>query len=110
MEQAPAQSPARRSDPRRLVALGATLTFVCAAFAAMLWLTSDPIRREMVFVLAVVPNPVFDLAGVAAGALRMPVGGYLAAVATGKVIKNVAIAGGASMIGGLMAAITPNPL
>jgi uncharacterized membrane protein YdjX (TVP38/TMEM64 family) len=64
----------------------------------------------VIFVLAVVPNPLFDLAGVAAGALRMPVRGYVAAVATGKVIKNVAIAGGASMIGGLMAAIVTNSL
>ena len=187
----------------RLLAFGATLTLVMAAFALMLWLTSDPVRREaveglvqspfglvvlfglaaistatlilpapglaltaiagatgdpivvgvvaglgqavgeltgyaagwsgrsflpenaatsritgwlrrrgalVIFVLAVVPNPVFDLAGVAAGALRMPVRGYVAAVATGKVIKNVAIAGGASMIGGLMAAIMTNSL
>ena len=46
-------------------------------------------------------DPLFDLAGVA-GRRRCECrsGGYVAAVATGKVIKNVAIAGGASMIGG----------
>ena len=62
----------------------------------------------MIFVLAVVPNPVFDLAGVAAGVLRMPVLSYLAAAATGKVIKNIAVAGGASMMGALMATIATN--
>jgi uncharacterized membrane protein YdjX (TVP38/TMEM64 family) len=62
----------------------------------------------MIFVLAAVPNPVFDLAGVAAGVLRMPVLTYLAAAATGKVIKNVVIAGGASTIGSLMATIAMN--
>lgn len=62
----------------------------------------------VIFVLAVVPNPVFDLAGVAAGVLRMPVLSYLAAAATGKVIKNIAVAGGASMMGALMATIATN--
>lgn len=62
----------------------------------------------VIFVLAVVPNPVFDLAGVAAGVLRMPVLSYLAAAATGKVIKNIAVAGGVSMIGALMATIATN--
>jgi len=64
----------------------------------------------VIFALAVVPNPAFDLVGIAAGALRMPVLSYLAAAATGKVIKNVAIAGGASLIGGLIAAIATNSL
>jgi membrane protein YqaA with SNARE-associated domain len=45
-----------------------------------------------VFVLALVPNPVFDVAGVLAGALKMPVLHYLAAAGAGKVIRNVAIA------------------
>jgi membrane protein YqaA with SNARE-associated domain len=191
----------RRQGAGPLLGVGATLALVIAAFAVMLWLTSDPARREIVeslvrspfgllvlfglaavstatlilpapglaltaiagaagdrivvgvvaglgqavgeltgyaagwsgrsylpenaatsritgwmrrrgglviFVLAVVPNPLFDLAGVAAGALRMPVRGYLAAAATGKVIKNVAVAGGASMVGSLMAAIATN--
>ena len=193
----------RRLGARRLLAVGATLILAIAAFALMVWLTSDPVRREMVdglvrspfgllvlfglaalstatlilpapglaltaiagaagdpivvgvvaglgqavgeltgyaagwsgrsflpenaatsritswmrrrgvlviFVLAVVPNPVFDLAGVAAGVLRMPVLSYFAAAATGKVIKNVAIAGGASMIGGLTSALATNSL
>jgi membrane protein YqaA with SNARE-associated domain len=45
-----------------------------------------------IFVLAVIPNPVFDLAGIAAGALRFPLWRFLASCATGKVIKNVGFA------------------
>ena len=62
-------------------------------------------RRGMVviFALAVVPNPVFDLAGLAAGALRMPLVRYLAAAASGKIIKNVIVAGGVATMLGLAA-------
>jgi uncharacterized membrane protein YdjX (TVP38/TMEM64 family) len=62
-------------------------------------------RRGMIviFVLAVTPNPVFDLAGIAAGALRMPLLRYLVAAAAGKVIKNILIAAGGSTIAGLLA-------
>jgi membrane protein YqaA with SNARE-associated domain len=56
----------------------------------------------VIFVLALVPNPVFDVAGIAAGALRMPVLRYLAAAAAGKVIKNVLVASGVSILGGLL--------
>lgn len=56
----------------------------------------------VIFLLALVPNPLFDLAGIAAGVLRMPVLGYLAAAALGKVIKNILVAGGASTIGDLL--------
>ena len=45
-----------------------------------------------VFVLAVIPNPIFDLGGVAAGALRMKVWRFLLSCAVGKVIKNVVVA------------------
>ena len=45
-----------------------------------------------IFVLAVIPNPVFDLAGIAAGALRFPLWRFLASCAAGKVIKNVGFA------------------
>jgi membrane protein YqaA with SNARE-associated domain len=57
----------------------------------------------VIFVLAVIPNPVFDVAGIAAGALRMPVLRYLGAAAAGKVIKNILVAGGASWFGDLLA-------
>ena len=186
----------------RLLAFGATLTLVIAAFALMLWLTSDPVRREAVEGLVQSPFGLvvlFGLAAISTATLILPAPGlaltaiagatgdpivvgvvaglgqavgsdglrrrlerqvlparersdltdhrlveatgrardlrarggsesglrpgrrrgrrstnagrrYLAAAATGKVIKNVAIAGGASMIGGLMAAIMTNSL
>lgn len=49
-----------------------------------------------IFVLAIIPNPLFDVAGVIAGALRMPVWAYLAAAGLGKIIKNIAVAYGAA--------------
>jgi uncharacterized membrane protein YdjX (TVP38/TMEM64 family) len=60
----------------------------------------------VIFVLAVVPNPIFDLAGVAAGAVRIPVVRYLAAAASGKILKNVIIAGGASTISAMAALVS----
>jgi hypothetical protein len=42
-----------------------------------------------IFVLAVIPNPLFDVTGIIAGALRMPV--WL-----GKIVKNIAVAYGAA--------------
>lgn len=45
-----------------------------------------------IFVLALIPNPLFDIAGIVAGALRMPFWIYLSVTITGKVIKNIALA------------------
>ena len=45
-----------------------------------------------IFVLALIPNPVFDLGGIAAGALRFPLWKFLASSALGKVLKNVIFA------------------
>lgn len=45
-----------------------------------------------VLVLAAVPNPFFDIAGAAAGALRMPVAAFLIWAFVGKTIKMLAIA------------------
>lgn len=44
------------------------------------------------FALSIVPNPVFDIAGVAAGAVRMPIRRFWTAVFFGKVIKNTYLA------------------
>lgn len=44
------------------------------------------------FVLSAVPNPVFDAAGVAAGALRFPVWKFLLILCVGKLIKFLIIA------------------
>jgi uncharacterized membrane protein YdjX (TVP38/TMEM64 family) len=40
-----------------------------------------------IFVLAIIPNPLFDVAGMTAGALKMPVWRYLIWVTLGKIIK-----------------------
>lgn len=45
-----------------------------------------------VFVLAAVPNPVVDLSGIAAGALRMPLPRFLLACWLGQVLKMLVIA------------------
>jgi len=45
-----------------------------------------------VFVLSLIPNPLMDLAGIASGALKMPVGHFLLACFAGKVLKCIAFA------------------
>ena len=52
-----------------------------------------------IFILSVIPNPVFDLAGVAAGVLRFPLPRFLVACFLGKTIKALvfAIAGAQSL-------------
>ncbi len=42
-----------------------------------------------IIALAAIPNPLFDLAGIAAGALRMPLGMFLLYTWIGKMIKMV---------------------
>jgi uncharacterized membrane protein YdjX (TVP38/TMEM64 family) len=55
-----------------------------------------------IIVLAAIPNPFFDIAGVAAGALRMPIGLFLLYTWIGKLLKMAAFAyGGAASIGWL---------
>ena len=44
------------------------------------------------FVLAILPLPVFDLAGVMAGALKLKVSHFLAVVISGKIIKHILVA------------------
>lgn len=46
------------------------------------------------FVLSVVPNPIFDIAGFMAGAVRMPIWQFATTVFIGKSIKNCALAAG----------------
>jgi uncharacterized membrane protein YdjX (TVP38/TMEM64 family) len=45
-----------------------------------------------IFVLALIPNPLFDLGGIAAGALRYPLWKFLISCAAGKVLKNIGFA------------------
>jgi membrane protein YqaA with SNARE-associated domain len=52
-----------------------------------------------IIALAAIPNPFFDLAGIAAGALRMPIGLFLLYTWIGKLIKMALFAyGGAASI------------
>lgn len=44
--------------------------------------------------LSAIPNPVFDIAGVAAGAVRMPLRRFFFATLIGKTVKNIYAAGG----------------
>ena len=46
----------------------------------------------VLFVLSIIPNPVFDLAGVAAGALRFPIWAFMGVIWPGKFIKFLIIA------------------
>jgi uncharacterized membrane protein YdjX (TVP38/TMEM64 family) len=45
-----------------------------------------------IFVLAVIPNPVFDVAGAVAGALRFPVWKFCVYGGAGRIIKNTLVA------------------
>lgn len=45
-----------------------------------------------VFLLAFIPNPIFDVGGMIAGALRFPLCKFLASCIAGKVIKNILFA------------------
>jgi len=50
----------------------------------------DLMRRRgwlVLFLVALIPNPIFDFVGIAAGALRYPVWRFLAVVWAGKVLK-----------------------
>jgi membrane protein YqaA with SNARE-associated domain len=53
-------------------------------------------RRQgavVMFTLSVIPNPIFDVAGVLAGVVRMPLWKFFVAVLLGKVIKSAYVAG-----------------
>lgn len=53
----------------------------------------------VLFLLAFIPNSVFDLAGVTAWALRYPLKRFLAVVVTGKILKLVGFAYTCDIIG-----------
>jgi membrane protein YqaA with SNARE-associated domain len=58
------------------------------------------------FVMSVIPNPLFDVAGAAAGVVRMPLGRFFLAVLAGKTIKDLYLAAGGEFgieaLGGLL--------
>jgi uncharacterized membrane protein YdjX (TVP38/TMEM64 family) len=52
----------------------------------------------LVFVLSVIPNPLFDLAGIAAGAIKIPVLQFLLVCWLGKTVKTTLFALGGSAL------------
>ena len=48
----------------------------------------------VLFLLSLLPNPIFDLAGIAAGVLRFPIWGFLGIIWVGTFIKFLAVAYG----------------
>jgi len=50
-----------------------------------------------IFALALIPNPLFDIAGAAAGVLRFPVWKFLLAGAVGRIPKHIAFAYGGTI-------------
>jgi uncharacterized membrane protein YdjX (TVP38/TMEM64 family) len=89
------------------------LTGYMAGYSSQTWVDEhhryDRLVRLMqrygtltVFVLALLPNPLFDVAGMIAGVLRLPLWKFLLSSVAGKVIKNIAFAlAGAYGIGSL---------
>jgi membrane protein YqaA with SNARE-associated domain len=55
------------------------------------------------FLMSTIPNPAFDIAGLAAGAVQMPLRSFFVAVLIGKIIKNTWIAGAGVLGVGLFA-------
>lgn len=46
----------------------------------------------VLFILSAIPNPTFDLVGIAAGALGFPVWRFLVVCAAGKILKSIVVA------------------
>jgi uncharacterized membrane protein YdjX (TVP38/TMEM64 family) len=56
-----------------------------------------------ILILAIIPNPAFDMAGIAAGALKLPIRRFLFWCVLGKIIKMSFFAyGGAALINGFL--------
>ena len=55
------------------------------------WLM-DSFGMLTLFVLSVIPNPVFEIAGLTAGAVRMPFARFMGPVFVGKVLRGIALA------------------
>jgi membrane protein YqaA with SNARE-associated domain len=57
------------------------------------WMTAHRhLSNLVILLLAFVPNPLFDLAGIAAGTLKIPVAQFLFFCAIGKILKMLAFA------------------
>jgi membrane protein YqaA with SNARE-associated domain len=79
------------------------LTGYMAGYSSQTWVDENPTydrlakwmqRRGLLTIaaLAAIPNPAFDVAGIAAGALRLPVWKFLVGCAIGGIIKNTVFA------------------
>ena len=79
------------------------LTGYMAGYSGQTFVDDNPTYRRLahwmqrhgaltIFILAVIPNPVADVGGMAAGALRFPLWKFLVSCTAGKVVKNVAFA------------------
>ena len=56
-----------------------------------------------IFVLSAIPNPAFDVAGITAGAMKIPVARFLLFCVSGKLVKMLFFAfGGASLFNGVL--------
>lgn len=89
------------------------LTGYLAGYSGRGFVESDPqykrVHRWMsqyglwlIFFLSIVPNPLFDVAGMTAGAMRVPVWKFLGAALPGKIIKATLLAlAGAGMMDAL---------
>jgi membrane protein YqaA with SNARE-associated domain len=89
------------------------LTGYAAGFGGRAFIENQRVYRRLtswmqrrggvtVFVLSLVPNPFFDLAGIAAGTLRYPLARFLLFCWLGKTIKTLAIAWLGSQAPGLI--------
>ena len=59
----------------------------------MTWMKAHQnLAYGMILLLAFIPNPLFDLAGMAAGALKLPLWKFLIACAIGKILKMLVFA------------------
>lgn len=79
------------------------LTGYMAGYSGQTWVDENRVYDRLtrwiqrygaltIFVLAVIPNPIFDVGGIIAGALRLPLWRFLASCTAGKVIKNILFA------------------
>ena len=79
------------------------LTGYMAGYSGQTWVDEDRVYDWMtrwmrrygslaIFVMAAIPNPLFDVGGLAAGALRFPIAKFLASCVAGKVVKGIAFA------------------
>jgi uncharacterized membrane protein YdjX (TVP38/TMEM64 family) len=79
------------------------LTGYMAGYSGQTWIDESPTYNRLtrwmqrhgqltIFVLALIPNPIFDLGGIAAGALRFPVWKFLTSCTAGKIVKNIIFA------------------